>query len=165
MAATKYMILYRYVSEVTNLPITNQTDQDYDETFIFYSECHKMYSGNAEKEVEAFEEQQQELSDAVDVSNPKYNMMFAYDGTKKYAHQKIDGTPCTVCPRDRMRHRDPYCVKDSYKRINGSPWLVNSTFGSLDAAIEKAKKLIAMIGKENVKLIKVVAFDQFIKIV
>lgn len=58
----------------------------------------------------------------------------------------------------------PYCIKDQYKRIESSPWLVNCTVGSLDAALEKAKKLIEMIGIENVKVIKLVAIDQFVKI-
>lgn len=58
----------------------------------------------------------------------------------------------------------PYLIKDVYKRIENSPWIINCTVGSLDAALEKAKKLIEMIGIENVKIIKVVPFDQFIKI-
>lgn len=58
----------------------------------------------------------------------------------------------------------PYAIKDQYRRIESSPWLVNCTVGSLEAALEKAKKLIEMIGIENVKVIKLVAIDQFIKI-
>ena len=60
---------------------------------------------------------------------------------------------------------NPYLVKDCYERIMSSPWLINSACSSLDSALEKAKKLIAMLGIENVKVIKNVAIDQFVKIV
>ena len=58
----------------------------------------------------------------------------------------------------------PYVIIDTYKKIQLSPWFVNCTCGSLESAITKAKKLIEMIGIENVKVIKVVPFDQSIKI-
>ena len=59
----------------------------------------------------------------------------------------------------------PYIVKDCYERIKFSPWFVNSTCGSLEAAITKAKLLVDAVGIDNVKVIKNVPFDQFIKIV
>lgn len=58
----------------------------------------------------------------------------------------------------------PYLIKDTYKRILLTPWFVNSTCGSLEAALTKAKKLVDMIGIENVKLIKLVDIDQFVKV-
>ena len=59
---------------------------------------------------------------------------------------------------------DPYLVIDTYKTIPMSPWFVHATYGSLEAALEKAKTLVEMLGIENIKLIKIVPFDQFIKI-
>ena len=59
---------------------------------------------------------------------------------------------------------DPYLVIDTYKAIPMSPWFVHATYGSLEAALEKAKVLVDMIGLDNVKLIKIVPFDQFVKI-
>ena len=59
---------------------------------------------------------------------------------------------------------DPYLVIDTYKAIPMSPWFVHATYGSLEAALTKAKALVEMLGIENIKLIKVVPFDQFIKI-
>lgn len=59
---------------------------------------------------------------------------------------------------------DPYLVIDTYKAIPMSPWFVHATYGSLEAALEKAKVLVDMLGIENIKLIKIVPFDQFIKI-
>ena len=58
----------------------------------------------------------------------------------------------------------PYLVIDTYKAIPMSPWFVHATYGSLEAALTKAKTLVDMLGIENIKLIKVVPFDQFIKI-
>lgn len=58
----------------------------------------------------------------------------------------------------------PYLIIDTYKKIELSPWFVSSTCGSLESAISKAKILIDSIGLENVKVIKLVPFDQFIKI-
>ena len=58
----------------------------------------------------------------------------------------------------------PYLIMDTYKRIKLSPWFVSCTSSSLEGAITKAKILVEMLGIENVKLIKIVPFDQFIKI-
>ena len=58
----------------------------------------------------------------------------------------------------------PYLIIDTYKSIPMSPWFVHATYGSLEAALEKAKALVDMLGMENIKLIKIVPFDQFIRI-
>ena len=58
----------------------------------------------------------------------------------------------------------PYLIKDNYKKITMSPWIVHSIHNSLESAIDKAKTLVSMIGISNVKLIKTVPFDQFVKI-
>lgn len=58
----------------------------------------------------------------------------------------------------------PYLIMDTYKRIQLSPWFVHCTSGSLESSLAKARALVDMIGMENVKLIKIVPFDQFIKI-
>ena len=58
----------------------------------------------------------------------------------------------------------PYLIIDTYKRIQLSPWFVNCTCGSLESALAKAKTLVEVIGMNNVKIIKIVPFDQFIKI-
>lgn len=58
----------------------------------------------------------------------------------------------------------PYLIIDTYKAIPMSPWFVHATYGSLEAALTKAKTLVDMLGIENIKLIKIVPFDQFIKI-
>lgn len=58
----------------------------------------------------------------------------------------------------------PYLIKDNYKKIPLSPWILHSVHNSLEAGLEKARTLVSMIGIDNVKLIKTVPFDQFVKI-
>ena len=58
----------------------------------------------------------------------------------------------------------PYLIKDNYKKITMSPWILHSVHDSLTSGLDKARELVSMIGIENVKLIKTVPFDQFVKI-
>lgn len=60
--------------------------------------------------------------------------------------------------------KEPYFIKDSYKKIEMSPWMSHSVHDSLESALQNVSKLVSMIGKENVKLIKYVPIDQFVKI-
>ena len=326
MAATKYQILYRYINEATNTPITNSTDNKYELVREFYTDPdHKIFFDNDPvAQAEATNEQQELISFGNSGDNPKNNMLFAYDGTKKIRHPKwvpaetgyivrdwkrlkrniignqgdftkefttIDAlTPedggtvvCTkkifdkyfpntivatdiggnytseqikemitestmfavnldlplkdfMTPSERgttyMHYSNsyytyytgpividrelenitlykqwssvsygtvkgstddtnlcsqiivkptqvqtttmpghyeeslepPYLIVDTYKRIQLSPWFVNCTCASLESAVSKARTLVEMLGIENVKLIKLVPFDQFIKI-
>lgn len=328
MAATKYQVLYRYVNEATNTPITNSMDNEYETVREFYTDPdHKIFSTDPVVQATATDEQQQMISYGNSSENPKTNMLFAYDGTKKIKHQKWvlettgyvvrdwkqlqrskignqgdfskdfttlnaatpedgglvactekvmkkyfprtitvvsdnsqadDGTPtnpyfskakiekmitdstffalsttsyephCSASKTVLLRtdwdkydtyyngpvaiegnamqnyngysgsrvyaqpnnsnlygsvtvtqaqiettqipgHYDdaqeaPYLIIDTYKRIQLSPWFVNCTCGSLESALTKARTLVDMLGIENVKLIKLVPFDQFIKI-
>lgn len=333
MAATKYQLLYRYISEATNTAITNSMINDYKKTEEIYTIDHKIESTDPMMQAEAEDEKEEMISYGNSPDNPKNDMVFAYDGTKKVRHtkwvpevkgcyvvrdwQRIDrnlignrgdyskdfitingespemggtvvcrnlsinakyfprtitvvsdnsladkGTPInpyyseakinsliteatffklntsgygdhtspsrsvriqtgtsygdpvygataytgpiaigqnnmTNCSRgyntvwgswssenlyssititpsqietvDVPGHYEettnyPYIIKDTYKRIQMSPWFVHATYGSLEAALERAKTLVDMIGLENVKLIKVVPFDQFVKI-
>jgi len=58
----------------------------------------------------------------------------------------------------------PYYIKDQYQKIELSPWILHSVHNSLESSLTSAKKLVSMIGIENVKLIKHVPIEQFIKI-
>lgn len=58
----------------------------------------------------------------------------------------------------------PYIICDTYERVEQSPWFILSTHGSLASALEKAKAVVKAVGINNVKLIKVVPTEQFIKI-
>jgi hypothetical protein len=328
MAATKYQVLYRYINEATNTAITNSMDNAYDPVCEFYTDPdHKIFSTQPSVQAEAINEQQEMISFGNSSSNPKTNMLFAYDGTKKVKHKKwVDAntgyvvrdwsrikrsdignqgdftkefttlnasTPedggLVVCNKevfnkyfpstitvttdnsmadagtasnpfytdakinemikestlfslntsgyqehcspsktvslktsfyDSMTYYNgpvaiegnamrtytgyqnasvygqpdnrnlygsvtvkqdqvtttiipghyeeaidaPYLIKDTYKRIKLSPWFVNYTCGSLEAALGKARVLVDMLGIENVKVIKIVPFDQFVRI-
>lgn len=331
MAATQYQVLYRYINEATNTAITNSMKNEYDLVREFYTDPdHKIFSSGSTSQ-EAADEQQEMIAFGNSSTNPKTDMLFAYDGTKKIKHKKWvpeatgyvvrdwkqikrslignegdftkefttlnaatpeDGglvvctqsvmqkyVPATITvvtdnsqadagtaanpyysqakidkmivdatffslnttgyadhtspsnsfsvwsggptyaqvystiyngpvaiggnnmtnisygtgasgygqtnrnnlyskvtiTRDQIETTQipghyadvldaPYLIIDTYKRIQLSPWFINCTCGSLDAALAKARILSDMIGIDNVKLIKVVPFDQFIKI-
>ena len=343
MAATKYQLLYRYINEATNTAITNSMENEYIKAEEFYTAHHKIYDSDPNTKIEAENEKEEMISFGNSPDNPKNDMMFAYDGTKKIRHkkwipevkgcyvirdwQKLDrklignrgdftkdfitldkdspevggvvvcrnltinnkyssnvnfmnpnvivdnsmadnGTPSnpyysegkamsiikdstifklkdglsisdfqtlgatpiqtypynsrnpsgtiytgSICVGQNNLTKityypyysnittthnnasnsntglynilgvktsnietknvpghyeevvdDPYIIKDTYKRIQMSPWFVHATYGSLETALEKAKILVDMIGLENVKLVKIVPFDQFVEI-
>lgn len=58
----------------------------------------------------------------------------------------------------------PYAIHDKYEKVAQEPWFPFSTEHSLEKALEKARGLVEKIGLENVKLVKVVPTDQFLKI-
>lgn len=336
MAATKYQVLYRYMNESSNSVITNNMNNEYEEVCEFYSDEHKIYSSDSLYQMQAEEEKANLIVTGNSGENVKYDMLFAYNGTKKIKHKRwindqpgkvvrdwtqidrnlignrgdfskkfttlyaatpedggtvvctmqvfnsyfktfsitssskgdlpgtgygkgyssshlmqliidstffkikdglninsflsssnysnlqsgaeywkpgsgmvtpytkyytgpifLDCTPVEVCFYSDYKgigryeekgcyssatliasqieditipgHYEevtsyPYLVKDTYKRIEMSPWFVNATYGSLEAALERAKTLVDMIGMENVKIIKVVPVDQFVRI-
>ena len=324
MATTKYQVLYRYINEATNTAITNSTDSDYEPVCEFYVDPgHKIFATDPLIQGEATDEQQEIISYGNSSENPKNNMLFAYNGTKKVKHKKWvnettgyvvkdwkrikrssignqgdftkefttinAATPedggTVICTETVMKkyfkpgvivsnnskadagtdtnpyytedkiwelveeyspfsftkystgqsstysltvnwlgdtqryyigpvaigannmktyygysgatvfgqpnannlysnvnlaytdieqisipghYEDqmgsPYLIMDTYKRIQLSPWFVNCTCSSLESALTKAKSLVEVIGMSNVKIIKVVPFDQFIKI-
>lgn len=151
MAATQYMVLYRYINENTNLPITNDPTNDYKEVREFYTSCHKMYSGSTAQQDEEYERQQSILTSATDSNNPKFDMFFAYDGTRRIRHKGNN---------DKEHIEEPYMIKDMYKRIPLSPWFTNCVTSSFPVALEKAEKLVNMVGIENVRIHKMVKLDQ-----
>jgi hypothetical protein len=57
----------------------------------------------------------------------------------------------------------PYAIQDVYEKVAQEPWFPYSTEHSLEKALEKASALIEKIGLENVKLVKVVPTNQFLK--
>ncbi len=60
--------------------------------------------------------------------------------------------------------KHPYYIKDQYQKIELSPWILHSIHNSLESGLNRAKELVSMVGINNVKLIKTVPFNQFIKI-
>lgn len=157
MATTKYQLLYRYINEATNTVITNDMANDYEMTFEFAADTHPF---SHDGDIKAEEQKDKLLTSGNNAANPKMNMFFAYCGTKKI-YQYSDYFDKR---QESKNWQNAYCVFDVYQRIKLSPWMVNATYGSLEAALVRAKNLIGMIGIENVKLIKLVEFDQFVRI-
>ena len=83
---------------------------------------------------------------------------------KKFEITKDNLTKCPIPEHYEQDGTAPYLIKDNYKKIPLSPWILHSVHNSLESGINKAKQLVAMIGINNVKLIKTVPFDQFVKI-
>lgn len=143
MATTKYQVLARYFNTQTNNAVTNSESNNYERAFGFYTTDH---SGEiAEIIMEGNHPQ-----------NVKNDMLFAYAGTKK------------VYPTDTEKFDEvnqwPYMIIDVYERVWFSPWFAVHTCGSLASALEKAKLIVNAIGIDNVKIIKLVSIDQYIKI-
>jgi hypothetical protein len=88
MAATRYQVLYRYINEATNTPIINDMNNKYEPVCEFYSDPHHkiFFDDDPVSQADATNEQQELISFGNSSDNPKNNMLFAYDGTKKVKH-------------------------------------------------------------------------------
>lgn len=95
-------------------------------------------------------------------NNPKYDMVFMYDGMAKADSitGKADYNPA---PSDSKQV--PYVYYERMKRVKLDPWFLHSTYASLNSAMGRAKELVNLLGKESVKIGKVVPLDQYIEIV
>lgn len=112
-------------------------------------------------------------------SNPKYDMVFMYDGIARTDEQpktpNTDINPgplvmndipkADVTPPPNDKKEIPYLYYDNMKRIKLDPWFLYSTHASLNSAMAKAKELVNILGKDAVKIGKVVPLDQYIEIV
>ena len=58
----------------------------------------------------------------------------------------------------------PFFIKDVYKKIDESPWMVYSHEKSLQAAVNKCKALVKRVGIDNVKLIKNINVESIIDV-
>lgn len=95
MAATQYQIFFRYVNPASNVAITNDLINDYEETVEIIHGKHKLEYGTNEEKADA----EQEINNMIIEANSpslcnKYDMIFVYDGIKKYYHKNwVPGTP------------------------------------------------------------------------
>lgn len=125
------------------------------------------------------------ISSQTNVSNPKYDMIFMYNGigqvkgpvfesncspaveTEDYG--QFDGTSTTnkFCRNAAANdsHQQPYVYYDNMRRVNFDIWFEHSIHASLISAMTKANELVNIVGKNNVKIGKVVPLDKFIQIV
>ena len=95
-------------------------------------------------------------------NNPKYDMVFMYDGIA-YAESRTGEADYN--PPENQSRQIPYMYYDRMKRVQLDPWFLFSTHASLASAMTKATELINILGKDAVKIGKVVPLDQYIEIV
>lgn len=104
----------------------------------------------------------QHVIDETVATNPKYDMVFMYDGIA-YAESRT-GKADYNSPEGENR-QVPYVYYERMRRIKVDPWFLFSTHASLNSAMAKAKELVNILGKDAVKIGKVVPLDQYIEIV
>lgn len=95
-------------------------------------------------------------------TNPKFDMVFVYDGVA-YGESRTGKSDYNPAPDDDKQI--PYVYYDRMKRIQFDPWFLFSSHASLNSAMIKAKELVNILGKENVKIGKVVPLEQYVEIV
>ena len=113
-------------------------------------------------------EKYQIVIDESSLSNPKYDMIFMYDGIGHVAFPGYDGDPSKIDKNPPPNDDDkttPEIYYDRMKRIKLDPWFSYSIYASLNAAMMKAEELVNILGKDSVKIGKVVPLDQYIEIV
>jgi hypothetical protein len=97
-----------------------------------------------------------------EASNPKYDMVFVYDGVA-YGESRT-GTADYNPPQSDGK-QVPYVYYDRMKRIQLDPWFLFSSHASLNSTMIKARELVNILGKDAVKIGKVVPLEQYIEIV
>jgi hypothetical protein len=100
--------------------------------------------------------------DETTAMNPKYDMVFMYDGIA-YAESRTGKADYN--PPQNDDKQVPYLYYERMKRVQLDPWFLFSTHASLNSAMVKARELVNILGKDAVKIGKVVPLDQYIEIV
>ena len=88
------------------------------------------------------------------VNNPKYDMVFMWDGLGYVTNESYDADNATAT-----------LYYDKMKRIRFLPWFFHSTYHSLQAAMNRASQLVNVYGKEHIMIGKEVDLTQYIDIV
>lgn len=121
------------------------------------------------------------IAEQINVSNPKYDMIFMYDGigqvkgpvfignqeNEDYGQFDTSSTAYLYCRNASGgdSHQQPYAYYDNMKRVKYDIWFEHSIHASLRSAMAKANELVNIVGKANVKIGKVVPLDKYIEIV
>ena len=117
-------------------------------------------TGTLKKEASLLDQEKYQIViDESKASNPKYDMVFMYDGIANVTGEGMLHPPTTTTAGK------PYLYYERMKRIKLDPWFLYSSHGSLASAMSRAKQLINILGKDAVKIGKVVSLDQYIEIV
>lgn len=112
-------------------------------------------------------EMYQTVIDETYASNPKYDMIFMYDGIGNVVFPGYNGVASQVDknPPSNDTKIAPEVYYERMKRIKLDPWFLHSTYHSLRAVMNRAEELVNILGVDGVKIGKVVALDQYIEIV
>ena len=102
---------------------------------------------------------QQVIINANNNSNPKYDMIFMYDGISSFEGEQKRNPP------DTDKSVNPLVYYEKMKRVDMCPWFLYATVSSLHTAMEKGEELVRIMGTKNVLIGKVVAIDQYIDII
>lgn len=119
--------------------------------------AYNLYEANKTKKEEYVAEKEKETNNKI-----QYQQMMAKNSAKISEN--------TVLLQEKgeakfdAKHQWPYMIIDVYERVWFSPWFSVHVCGSLNSALEKAKVVVSAIGIDNVKIIKLVNLDQFIRI-
>lgn len=107
-------------------------------------------------------ENYQIVIDEAIADNPKYDMVFMYSGITKAESitGKADYNPSNVDDK-----QIPYVYYERMQRVKLDPWFLHSSYASLNSAMARAKELVNLLGKDSVKIGKVVPLEQYIEIV
>lgn len=126
-----------------------------------YDSLYMDTMGTLKKAAKALDKQKTQIViDSSLATNPKYDMIFMYDGIARKVSEIIDHNPS---PKDEKEAPEIYYER--FKRIKLDPWFLHSTYASLRAVMSKAEELVNILGKDAVKIGKVVPLDQYIEIV
>ena len=97
------------------------------------------------------------IIDSSTIQNPKYDMIFVWDGLGYYTSQQVD--------KNGHVESQVQLYYDKMKRISFRPWFFHSVYHSLTAIMTTAQKLVDLFGKDHVMMGKEVNLKQYIEIV
>lgn len=178
--AVQYQIFTRYMNPTTSKIVSNKTkvqwypndfrtSGDYRDDQIESAEQAIAYSNsltvkseviaveeifdsiNADTTAEEVAEYYQKIIQETDLSNPKFDMLFVYNGLG----HKITGEGDNAFE----------VYYDRILRTKLDPWFLHSVHDSYNSAVNTSKKLINIFGIDGVKVGKYVPLDTIIEIV
>jgi hypothetical protein len=133
-----------YMKEFYNNKLVNDKESL---EFIYISENT---TSNIAENTEVYEKF---VTNSMTIRNPKYDMIFIWDGLGVYEN-KYDKTD----PKNQLYF-------DKMKRLRFRPWFLHSKYHSLKAAMIRASELIDLFGKDHIMVGKEVDLTQYIDIV
>lgn len=184
----EYMrIKNKIIQDDGSIVLENLFIRGYDDNYFGRDQSAGRRRIQRKKELNAIAARMTEITtEGVVPQNDKYDMLFMYTGvgsvtfpgwhigaeTAYPAYFPWESRNDTVAldqntdygstPQD---HFTPEVFMEHMKRVQLDPWFFHSQHASLKSAMNKATELVNLLGKDAVKIGKVVALDQYIDIV